>query len=187
MNVTVEQNAPLKDFPWIKPSDFLRSLHKTNDLGHLLGGHSLKEAKPVLLNFWGKYKAAYPKHQLWDHIAATGKDISKCIPLFLHGDEGTSFKKGGILILSFQGAIGFGSSQRAKELENNLRSLGEGIPINFLKTGFQTRMLTCVCPKDRGSFSACLKSKKVLRTCLKYRMLHHALLPGALQETLPHP
>ena len=148
VKITTEEHSPLEDFDWIRPTDFFRSLYKMNDLGHVLGGHNLKEAKPIILDFWKKYKDAYPQHQLWDHIAATGKDLAKCLPCFLHGDEGTSFKKGGIFIFSFQGAIGFGSSKRSKELEARWRALGEGIPLNFLRTGFQTRMLICVCPKD---------------------------------------
>lgn len=146
--VTVQEDAPLKDFPWIKPTDYLKTLSRTNDMGHLLGGHSLNEAKPLLLRFWERFRTVYPNHQLWDHHGA--RDLSKCIPIFLHGDEGTSFKKGGILVFSFQGAIGLGTSKRARDLENNLRALGEGIPLNFLSTGLQTRMLICVCPKDFG-------------------------------------
>ena len=123
-----------------------------NDLCHLLGGYSLKEAKPMLLNFWKKYRAAYPNFQLWEQVDDGHKDLSQCLPLFLHGDEGVSFKKGGIFVFSFQGAIGFGSSKRAKEMEQNLRALDEGIPLNFLKNALQTRILICACPKERGGF-----------------------------------
>ena len=153
VKVTIEQTSPLEDFPWIRPNDFIKALHKTNDLPHLLGGYTLKEAKPVLADFWAKYKAAFPEHQLWDHVASTGKDITKCIPIFLHGDEGTSFKRGGILMVSIQGAIGTGTSKskRIKLEEQNLRAMGEGIPLNFLRTGLQTRLLVCSCPKD-GNF-----------------------------------
>ena len=58
VKVTIEQTSPLEDFPWIRPTDFIKALHKTNDLPHLLGGYTLKEAKPVLASFWAKYKAA---------------------------------------------------------------------------------------------------------------------------------
>lgn len=148
VKVTTVERPPLVGFPWIRPSDFIRSLHKTNDLSHLLGGHNLEAARPMLLSFWEKYRAVYPKHQLWDHLSATKKDIAKCIPLYIHGDEGTSFKRGGILILSFQGVIGFGTSKSAKLGKEHLRAMDEGIPMNFLKTGLQTRMLICTCPKD---------------------------------------
>ena len=144
--MSVEETPPLTGFSWIKPSNFIQTMARMNDMGHLLGGHSLTQAKSMLLNFWSKFRAIHPQHQLW----AEERDLSKCIPIFLHGDEGVTYKKNGVLVLSFQGAIGFGSrsSQRARELESNLRAMGEGIPLNFLRTGFQTRMLVCVCPKE---------------------------------------
>ena len=148
VTVTTEELPPLQGFPWIKPSDFLRSLHRMNDLNHLLGGHDLKTARPILKKFWQKYRGCYPMHQLWEHIDSGRKRPEQCLPLFLHGDEGTSFKKGGIFICSFQGAIGFGTSKQAKDVDQNLRAVDEGIPLNFLKTALQTRVLICCCPKD---------------------------------------
>lgn len=146
--VTTETAVPLEGFPWIKPSDFLATMYKMNDLNHVLGGYSLQEAKPMLVNFWKKYRGILPLYQLWEHVDSGRKDIARCVPLYLHGDEGTSFKKGGIFIFSFQGAVGFGTSKRKEHFENDLRAAGEGIRLNFLKTGLQTRMMICSCPKD---------------------------------------
>ena len=146
---SVHDAPPLKGFTWIKPSSFLRSMSKTNDLTHLLGGHTLDESRDLLTSFWAKFRAICPKHQLWAAVDSKKKPLTSCIPIFLHGDEGVTYKKQGLLVLSFQGAIGFGSSKRAKDMEANYRAMGEGIPMNFLKTGFQTRMLIAVCPKER--------------------------------------
>lgn len=117
-----------------------------------MGGHSLSESREMLLSFWGKYRALFPQHELWSEVDNNRKELSHCLPMFLHGDEGVTYKKSGVLVLSLQGAFGFGSraSKRRKELEANLRAMGERehIPLNFLKTGFQTRLLLVVCPKD---------------------------------------
>ncbi|CAK9002251.1 unnamed protein product [Durusdinium trenchii] len=125
-------------------------MSKMNDLSHLLGGHSLQEARGMLLSFWAKYRALFPQHQLWAEVESHRKTLDRCLPIFLHGDEGVTYKKGGVLVLSMQGAFGHGSraSERAKRLEENYRALSDGIPLNFLRTGFQTRLLICVCPKD---------------------------------------
>lgn len=146
--MTVEETAPLEGFPWVKPSDFIKTMYRMNDLHHFLGGHSLSEATPILRTFWERYRSIHPRHQLWSQVDKGEKDITKCIPLYLHGDEGTSFKRGGILFLSLQGAIGYGTSKRAQELEEKLRSMNDGIPLNLLKTGLQTRVMICNCPKD---------------------------------------
>lgn len=148
VEMTVEETAPLEGFPWVKPSDFIKTMYRMNDLHHFLGGHSLSEATPILRTFWERYRSIHPRHQLWSQVDKGEKDITKCIPLYLHGDEGTSFKRGGILFLSLQGAIGYGTSKRAQELEEKLRSMNDGIPLNLLKTGLQTRVMICNCPKD---------------------------------------
>lgn len=124
-------------------------MFKMNDLSHVLGRKSLKDARPMLMDFWHKYRALYPRHELWKHVDNGHKDLGACLPLYLHGDEGVSFKKGGIFIFSFQGAIGYGSSKRSVlESEKHYRASGEGIRINFLNTGLQTRMMICNCPKE---------------------------------------
>ena len=150
LEITTEETAPLAGFPWIKPSVFLKTMGRMNDLGHLLGGKTLKEAAGTLQDFWAKYRALYPQHQLWPDVDSGRKKLSKCIPVLLHGDEGVTYKKGGVLVLSFQGALGFGSSKSKKvaEVRGELRASDHGIRLNFLKTGFQTRILICVCPKD---------------------------------------
>ena len=137
------------NFPWIPPSAFIRAMGANNDLGHILGGHTLKEARGMLETFWSRYRAIYPKHGLWSDVDSHKKTLHRCIPIFVHGDEGVTFKKNGLLVISFQGCIGWGSSKRSPELEENYRAAGQcGIPLNFLRTGFQTRILICVCPKD---------------------------------------
>lgn len=148
VNISTEEAPPLLGVPWIRPSDFLGAMAKMNDLSHVLGGYSLDEAKDKLASFWSKFRAICPEHQLWADVDSKKKDIHKCIPLFLHGDEGVTYKKGGVLVVSFQGAFGWGSSKRGREMEENYRAMGEGIPLNFLKTGFQTRMLIYVIPKE---------------------------------------
>lgn len=150
VEISIEESPPLSNFPWIRPSNFLKAMSKMNDLSHLLGGHSLQEARGMLLSFWAKYRALFPQHQLWAEVESHRKTLDRCLPIFLHGDEGVTYKKGGVLVLSMQGAFGHGSraSERAKRLEENYRALSDGIPLNFLRTGFQTRLLICVCPKD---------------------------------------
>lgn len=148
VEVTIEEKSPLQGFPWLKPSNVIKTMYKMNDLHHFLGGHSLQDAKPLLLTFWQRFRSIHPSHQLWSQVDRGEKDICKCIPLYLHGDEGTSFKKGGILFLSLQGALGYGTSKRAQEVEQNLRAMGEGVPLNLLRSGLQTRVMVCNCPKD---------------------------------------
>ena len=135
-------------FPWIKPTDFIKAMSASNDMRRLLAGKdSMAEAGPMLESFWKKFQAISPRHQIFE----SGVNLARCIPIYLHGDEGTTYKKSAVLIVSFQTVYGFGSRKRSldecmTEHERELESCG--IPVNFCKTGLQTRFLAAVAPKD---------------------------------------
>ena len=148
VEISCEEASPLAGFCWLKPSNFIKTMANMNDLGHILGGHSLREARDLLLSFWSKFRVLFPQHQLWSSVDAGEKKLERCLPIFVHGDEGTSYKKGGILIVSFQGAFGYGSSKRAQDIQERYQAFGDSIPLNFLSTGFQSRMPIFVCPKE---------------------------------------
>ena len=125
---------------------FLYEMSRMNDLSHVLGGlKTLDAAKSTLQKFWSRFRGLYPKHNLWRDIDSGAKSADRCIPLLLHGDEGTTYRKSGVLVLSFQGVIGFGTSKR---LDDARGCMAEGIRLNFLRTGVQTRMLILLCHKD---------------------------------------
>ena len=149
VKITVEETSPLKDVCWLRPTDFIRTMGHMNDIDHLLGGYrTLAAARPMLLQFWSKYRALVPEFALWDDVALGLKDLAFCVPIFIHGDEGVWYKKNGILVVSWQPVIGMGCSKRGQEVANTYRSQSEQMPLNFLKTGMETRMLSIVCPKD---------------------------------------
>lgn len=147
---TVETEQPLQDFPWIKPGDFLQTMAKQHDLSHILGGFgSMAEAESMLVTFWTRYQQVFPNFEVFNFINSGQRSMQQCVPLYLHGDEGVTFKKRGVLFLSFQSPMGFGTSKRAQELSLNLQNIGEsGLPLNFLKCGMYTRMLMVCCKKD---------------------------------------
>ena len=146
VDVTEENDPPLHKFPWIKPSHFLESLSNMNDLGILLAGKSsVAEAAPILEVFWDRYRRVLPQHQVF----SSGKPLSQCLPIYLHGDEGITYRKAGVLIVAWQSALGFGSSRRGQEVALNYERMeGAGLPLNMLKSGMLTRLLTVVCPKE---------------------------------------
>lgn len=150
VRINYVQNGPLKGLAWLPPSVFLETLARMNDLCHILGGfRNMEEARPILTTFWDRYRIFFPHHELWNDIDAGRKQASQCIPLYLHGDEGTTYKRQGVLIVSWQSPLGYGSSRRPHHMAVNLADMGEaGLPLNFLKSGTFTRMLTIITPKD---------------------------------------
>ena len=121
-----------------------------NDLGNILGGFpDIATAAPLLEVFWQRYRKIIPKFQLFERVDAGQCTYRQCIPLYLHGDEGVCYKKGGVLVVSFQSPLGFGTSKRHQQMSLNLQNMGEaGLPLNFVKCGMLTRMVNVICPKD---------------------------------------
>ena len=148
--LTFETDSPLQEFPWLRPRDFLETLANQNDLSHLLAGfNNMTEARDLLTVFWTRFEKIHPGFQLFQDIRAGKKEMHQCIPCYIHGDEGTTYKRSGVLILSWQSPLGFGTSKRDRELSLNLESMGEsGLPLNFAKSGMYSRMLSFVCHKD---------------------------------------
>ena len=148
--ITTEAAKPLVGFPWLHPADFLKGMAEYNDLSHILGGFSnMEEAAALMETFWTRYEAVYPQFELFEKIRAGEREARQCIPLYIHGDEGVTYKRHGVLIMSFQSPLGFGTSKRPQEMSLNLQKMGEcGLPMNFLKCGMYTRMLMVICPKD---------------------------------------
>ena len=134
-------------YPWIRPTHFIKTMARCGDLGKFLGGKpSLKDAGPLLKEFWRRYKLAFPQHEVFTKEIP----LERAVPLYLHGDEGQTYKKSGVLLVSFQGVIGFGSKRTpssSAQIEDEAFLEKAGIPVNFLKTGLQSRFLCGIAPK----------------------------------------
>lgn len=147
------EHEPLTGLYWLPPRSFLYAMAQHGDLSHILGGfRNLEDAKPVLTLFWNRYQKIHPQFELFGQIAAGRKRANQCIPIYIHGDEGVTYKKNGVLIVSWQSPLGYGSSRRAREVSLNLQQVNEsGLPMNLLKSGMYSRMLIIVCQKDYRS------------------------------------
>ena len=133
--------GPFIDFPCIKPSSWVGVLDKRDCLHHLFGlGEdfaTLEAAKPKLLEFWAKYELSHGGHQVYD-LASSGKlDLGNCLPIYLHGDEGVTFKKEGALVVSFYSPLGQGvACRRVGQLDGSAT-----LEMHFLGHCFKTRFV----------------------------------------------
>lgn len=138
-------------FPWIRPSNLIASMASTGDFSLLIGGlPTLHAAENALCEFWTRYEAVFPAHGIFRRIRESKGQLSKSqlIPILVHGDEGTTYKRGGMLVIQFAGVIGSGSKKNpSKPGWNNDDIAACGIPLNLVRTALQTRFLTFVCPR----------------------------------------
>ena len=96
--------------------------------------------------FWQNLKHSRPTHPVYDQHA---NHLERCVPMFLHADEGTGQKRKGLMILQVQPALAKGSRRAAD--------------INFSGSTFVTRMLYSVLSTHLYN-----KNKAVL-----YKLLDH--------------
>ena len=129
----------MKKFPYLKASSWLQVLDKQGCLGNLLGlgleCRTLEEARPSLLQFWDKYRTTHGSHEVYALASRGDLDLGQSIPVYIHGDEGTTYKKDGALVASFfcpigQGVAGAKSGEDPAELH-----------MNFVGHGFATRFV----------------------------------------------
>ena len=134
-------------FPYIPASSWVKYMDSNGYLQHLFGLgaeiQTLEQAEPFLLDFWSKYELTHGAHQVYRLAKQNLLSLSQCVPCYLHGDEGTTYKRDGALVLSFFSPIGQGvASAKTGERSDDLR-------MNFVGHGFKTRFVTSTLMKAR--------------------------------------
>lgn len=147
VELTYSRVGEIPEFPWIRPSAYLTALARTGELHRILGGYSLEESRLTLELFWERYRAQFPDHDIFKDEAKAAM-LGRCIPLYCHGDEGTTYKKKGILIMGFQGVLGKGTRHAPNVRPRPGRVNDAGIPLNMLDSSLLTRLVSVICPKD---------------------------------------
>ena len=132
-----------RDFPYIPVSEWIRCLDKAGQLDRLVGCKG--DFSSSLRQYWDRFEKAHPSHQVFELAKAGLVSLHQAVPVYLHGDEGTTLKKDGALVISFQSPLGKGtSSSKMGDLEGGPHHL------NFLGHAFETRFLIIAALKDRS-------------------------------------
>ena len=121
----------------IQGLDRVGRLHQIMGLGNEID--TMSKARPILEEHWRRYAVNYGDHQVFE-LARQGRiDLGCAVPCFLHGDEGTTFKKDGCLVLSLQAS--FGKGTLTQKLGDVASAGSGGMQMNFAGHAFQTRFL----------------------------------------------
>eukprot|EP00438_Fugacium_kawagutii_P018717 Skav214181 [mRNA] locus=scaffold945:578561:585274:- [translate_table: standard] len=127
----------LPGFPTFKLSDWAKFLLKTGRFARQLIGCSMEQLPMVLTEFWKRYRALYPRHQVFE----IGIDLAYAVPYFLHADEGRSLKHEPIWIVSCHGSLGRGT-RRFLQSGKHKKPVGDNeMPLNFIGQTFSTQFL----------------------------------------------
>ena len=126
--------------PYIRASSWIKAVDAGGNLGNLLGlgpgCSTLEQAAPALRSFWDKYALWHSDHEVYSLARAGKLSLEQCVPVYVHGDEGTAFKRDGALVLSFFSPIGKGVvCQKVGDI------IDGSLHMNFRGNCFKTRFV----------------------------------------------
>ena len=144
----------LKEFPYIKLSSWLQYLTTCRIFRQFCGVATFAKMKLVLREFWQRYYAINPSHEIFDRARQGGLDLENTIPYFTHSDEGRSYKKEALWIFSVHGCLGRGTSSFLKRRKHLPPVERNQMGMNFVGSTLATQFLFATMLRE--------KSKKTL-------------------------
>lgn len=148
----VDLDPGLRNFPIIKLSSWMQHLLDTNRLARQMTGvPTIAKMKPVLKEFWNRYKRCFPGHGLWSLEQEGIVSLDTLIPFYSHSDEGRSFKHMPIFILSCHGAIGRGTRAYLGAGKHRAPLRRNSMGLNFAGKTWSTNFIFCSALKTVSS------------------------------------
>lgn len=145
LNITVDvMTIRDQQIPWIPPRKWIEFLLQEG-LWCKLAGLNVEDRRwsgVVWSQFWAKYKVLHPSFALFD---MQGIDYTRTAAILLHGDEGRTLKKGGLMVTSIQSVLGMGYDN--KRLKRNLDGSMK-LKVNYANHTFTSRFVTSILPKS---------------------------------------
>ena len=131
----------LSKLPFVPFSNWVRYLMDERLASDQLVGVPETEMQATLTEFWQRYEKIHPQHAMFKQ---PNLDLSRTVPVFSHIDEGRTYKRAGICILSVHGALGKGTrswQRRFRVRKPNLKR--SGLAMNYVRNTWSTQFLCC--------------------------------------------
>ncbi|CAE7199071.1 unnamed protein product, partial [Symbiodinium sp. CCMP2456] len=127
----------LKKLPVVKFSSWAKYLLDSDKLEQLVGVPE-KEMEPMLEEFWQRYKALYPEHQVFVLSENQTLQLRRTVPVFAHVDEGRTYKSKALLILSVHGCLGKGTRSSVKRCVRKPHIKQDPMGTNYIGSTWKT-------------------------------------------------
>ncbi|CAE7770511.1 unnamed protein product [Symbiodinium sp. CCMP2592] len=134
-----------KAMPYITMTSWVQFLNKTNRLHYLTGLKNALERQRVCYEFWQRVKVLRPDHPVFTLAAAGRVRLEDVVPLLHHGDEGRSYRKTPIMIISTHGLLGRGS-HTAERPKHKVAVEDDCMGLNFLGSTVTTHFIFAAMP-----------------------------------------
>ena len=138
-------NIQGQSLPWINPKAWLTYII-SHGLLYMMSGLHFEEKDlvgRVWQSFWTQYEGLHPEFALFD---IPNLDYSRVIGLFIHGDEGRTLKRGGLMVTSIQSILGVGFNKKRLKRPGFIDDVGK-LQVNFASHTFLTRFVVSVIAK----------------------------------------
>lgn len=129
--------------PWISPETWLEFVVKKG-LWPLMAGcdlHDWDGSDRNWTEFWRVYEKLNPNFELFEMVDI---DLGRTAAMLVHGDEGRTLKKGGLMVTSLQSALGRGYDEKRVRGQRSDTAL---LRVNFAGHSFTTRYVVNTMPK----------------------------------------
>ena len=137
-----------ESLPYIRTTDWLRFLLRTNRLEYLTGEANPAKRQLALLHFWDMYSAINGDHPVYAEAAAGRIQLHEAIPVFHHGDEGRGFKRAGVLIVSTHGVMGRGCAKGVQTSRPSALSPDDPLCLNLIGHSLTRQFVFCTVPNS---------------------------------------
>jgi len=140
-----EINVQNTRLPWISPKAWFQYIVNHGLLYMLSGLHY--EEKHLVGTTWKKNWTQYqPLNSDLEVFYMEGLNWERTIGLYIHGDEGRTLKRGGLMVTSLQSVLGFGFNRNRLKRPHGSDDTGK-LQVNFAGHTFLTRFVVSVLPK----------------------------------------
>ena len=130
------------EFPILRAGDFVKCMDRCGFWDKIFGTPSLEKGEQMCYDYWCKYQKLYPNFDLFK----TNLPLSRCVPIYVYGDEGQHYKKAAVMVIQWQSVIGRGTSLNNPNIHGNLSE--KKYFVNQRGMTLATRFLSAVMPKD---------------------------------------
>ena len=146
LNIAIsELDVQSQKVPWISPRAWLLFI-VTHGLMYMMSGLRYEE-KHLVGRMWEQFWTQYePLHPDFGFFERQNIDYKKTVALFVHGDEGRTLKRGGLMVTSIQSVLGTGFDQTRLKRPRDMDDTGK-LHVNFAGHTFLTRFVVSVIPK----------------------------------------
>ena len=122
-------------------TDFVKVIDEGNHWERLFGVPDLATGEKMMATFWDHYHGWFPDFEAFKLADQGLLPLSRTLPIYVHGDEGTHYKRSALMVLQWQSMLGKGTSKLGPLQHGVLGSNQRGQTI-------ATRMLLAVMRKD---------------------------------------